>query len=88
VPAGTDGAITMAGTIAGTVAGLMIAAVAALAGMLPHAQVWIPVVAGFIGMLVDSILGATLQRRGWINNEAVNLFGTLAAGMLAYGICN
>ena len=37
-------------------------------------------------MLIDSLLGATLQRRGWINNEAVNFFATLAAAGLAYAI--
>ncbi len=86
VPAGTDGGITFLGTIAGTVAGLMIAIVAGLGGMIPHTQVWIPVAAGFAGMLVDSVLGATLQRRGWMNNEAVNLWGTLAAAVLAFAI--
>ena len=35
-------------------------------------------------MLIDSVLGATLQRRGWIGNQAVNLFSTLAAAALAY----
>jgi uncharacterized membrane protein len=29
-------------------------------------------------------LGATLQRRGWISNQAVNFFATLAAALLAY----
>jgi uncharacterized membrane protein len=54
--------------------------------MIPRAQFWIPAAAGFVGMLVDSVLGATLQRRRWINNEAVNFFGTLAAAALAYAI--
>jgi uncharacterized membrane protein len=35
-------------------------------------------------MLIDSILGATLQRRGWISNQTVNLLSTLAAAALAY----
>ena len=86
VPAGTDGGITLAGTIAGTVAGLMIAAVSTLGGIVPHAHLWIPFIAGFVGMLMDSVLGATFQRRGWMNNEAVNLFGTLAAAAVAYAI--
>lgn len=86
VPAGTDGGITISGTLAGSAAGSMVAAVAAFGGMIPHSQLWIPVAAGFAGMLVDSLLGATCQRRGWMNNEAVNLFGTLAAGALAYAI--
>ncbi|MFY9558704.1 MAG: DUF92 domain-containing protein [Terriglobales bacterium] len=86
VTAGTDGGITIVGTIAGAIAGLLIAAVVALGGMIPHAQLWIPAVAGFAGMLLDSVLGATLQRRAWMNNEAVNLFGTLAAAAFGYAI--
>jgi uncharacterized protein (TIGR00297 family) len=86
VPAGTDGGITLAGTIAGTVAGLTIAAVAVMGRMVPTAKLWMPVVAGIVGMLLDSLLGATLQRRGWINNETVNFLSTLAAAMLAVAI--
>jgi uncharacterized protein (TIGR00297 family) len=86
VPAGTDGGITIPGSSAGLAAGLVIAAVAMVAGMLPQAQLWIPVATGFAGMLIDSILGATLQRRRWINNEAVNFLATLAAAALAYAI--
>src|SRR5580658_6057443 len=56
--AGTDGGITMAGSIAGMAAGLAIAAVGTVGGMLPQAQFWIPVSAGFAGMLIDSLLGA------------------------------
>ena len=86
VPAGTDGGITIAGTIAGLAAGVLIALVAAEGRMIPPTQFWIPAAAGFVGMLVDSLLGATLQRRGSMNNESVNFFGTLAAAALAYGI--
>src|ERR1700675_3961799 len=83
VPTGTDGGITIPGSMAGLAAGLVIAAVATAGGMLPQAQLWIPVVAGFAGMLIDSILGATLQRRGWISNQAVNFLATLAAAALS-----
>ncbi|HMD18317.1 MAG TPA: DUF92 domain-containing protein, partial [Terriglobales bacterium] len=85
-PAGTDGGITIPGSAAGLAAGLVIAAVAAAGGILPKSQLWIPVAAGFAGMLIDSILGATLQRRGWISNQTVNLVATLAAAALACAI--
>src|SRR5208337_5521441 len=42
VPAGIDGGITIAGSIAGLAAGLVIAAVAALGGMLLQSQLWLP----------------------------------------------
>jgi uncharacterized protein (TIGR00297 family) len=84
VPAGIDGGITIPGSAAGMAAGLAIAAVAAVGGTILQSEIWIPVAAGFIGMLFDSILGATLQRRGWISNQMVNLFATLAAAALAY----
>jgi uncharacterized protein (TIGR00297 family) len=84
VPAGMDGGITLPGSMAGLAAGLVIAAVATLGGILPPAQFWIPVVAGFAGMLIDSLLGATIQRRGWVSNQTVNFLATLAAAVLAY----
>jgi uncharacterized protein (TIGR00297 family) len=86
VPAGTDGGITIPGSIAGLAAGLAITAVAAVGRMLPQTELWIPVTAGFAGMLIDSLLGATLQRRGWISNQAVNFLATLAAAALACAI--
>ena len=86
VPAGTDGGITLAGTLSGVAAGTTIAAIATSGGMVPHARFWIPAAAGIFGMLVDSLLGATLQRRGCMNNETVNLCGTLVASAVAYAI--
>lgn len=88
VPAGTDGGVTMPGTLAGIAGGVIVAAVATMAGILLPSEVWILMVAGTAGMLVDSFLGGTLQRRGWLSNQTVNLFSTLAAAILAYLIFN
>ena len=86
VPAGTDGGITVPGTAAGLAASVAVTAVAAATGVIDPRCIWIPVVAGFAGMVLDSILGATLQRRGWISNEGVNLWSTLAAAVAAYAV--
>jgi len=83
VPAGTDGGITLVGTAAGAAAGLAVAAGAALGNLIPSTRFWIPVAAGIAGMLADSVLGAILQRKGWMTNETVNVFGTLAAAGVA-----
>jgi uncharacterized protein (TIGR00297 family) len=86
VPAGTDGGITPTGCIAGGAAGFLLALLSAAGGLLPVSQIWIAVSAGFFGMLFDSFLGATVQRRGWIGNQAVNLIATLAAATVAYAV--
>jgi uncharacterized protein (TIGR00297 family) len=84
VPAGTDGGITMPGTLAGIAAGLGVAAVATVGRILLPSEIWIPMVAGTAGMFIDSFLGGTLQRRGWLSNRTVNLFSTAAAAILGY----
>ena len=35
------------------------------------------------GLFVDSLLGATAERRGWLNNDAVNFLSTFAAAVIA-----
>jgi uncharacterized membrane protein len=35
------------------------------------------------GLFVDSLLGATIERRGRLNNDAVNFLSTLAAALIA-----
>ena len=35
------------------------------------------------GLFVDSLLGATAERRGWLNNDAVNFLSTVAAAVIA-----
>ena len=84
VAAGANGGISLVGTGWGIVAGSGVAVtyfVVALGG-LPGRPLPMAVVAGAAGMLVDSVLGATLENRGWLDNDAVNFLGTLSAGVL------
>ena len=40
------------------------------------------------GLFVDSLLGATAERRGWLNNDAVNFLSTFAALAGCLAICD
>ena len=41
--------------------------------------------AGLTGAYADSLLGATLERAGWLNNDAVNFLSTGSAVVFALG---
>ncbi len=83
VPRGTDGGVTLGGTAAGLLAALAVAAAAALALRLTLAVF----AAGAAGLFADSLLGATLERRGWLVNDAVNFLSTAIAAALAALLC-
>jgi uncharacterized protein (TIGR00297 family) len=86
VPAGTDGGISVVGTAFGILAAIVVAAVAVRALMVPVRLALLVTVTGVAGMFVDSVLGASLERRRWLNNDAVNLAGTFVAAAFALGI--
>jgi uncharacterized protein (TIGR00297 family) len=83
VPAGTDGGLTLTGTLAGIAAAMLVGLVCVLAGLLPWRWMGISVAAAIAGMLADSFLGAWLERRQLLNNDAVNFLSTLAAAGMA-----
>jgi len=83
VPAGTDGAVSIAGTSAGCAGAAVIALLAAVVLPLSWAEGLVVVAAGIIGLFFDSLLGATLERRGLLNNDAVNFLSTCAAALCA-----
>lgn len=84
VPSGTNGGISLNGTTAGIIAAFITAACASAFGLLHASGILIVGAAGAAGMLVDSVIGATLERRGYVNNDAVNLVSTAAAAGIAW----
>jgi uncharacterized protein (TIGR00297 family) len=81
--AGTDGAISLGGTMAGVVAAGVVALVGAAALRGDPVVFYVSWVGGVFGLLFDSVLGATLERRGWLNNDAVNFLSTASAAAFA-----
>jgi uncharacterized protein (TIGR00297 family) len=84
VPPGTDGAITLAGTLAGAAAAITVASVFVLAHILTLRSLTICAGAGVAGMLFDSLLGATFERRLVLGNNAVNFVSTILAALIAF----
>ena len=86
VEPGTDGAISVGGTAAGIIAAGAVAAAGswALGGSARlFAVSW---TAGVLGLFFDSLLGATIELRGWINNDAVNFLSTASAAGFALAL--
>ncbi|AXV39669.1 TIGR00297 family protein [Methanobacterium sp. BAmetb5] len=84
VPPGTDGGVSVLGTFAGIVGAGLIGLAAYILGIYPDLvrTMVIALVAGTFGCLVDSILGAILEIKGYLTNEHVNLLATLAGALL------
>jgi uncharacterized protein (TIGR00297 family) len=83
VPAGTDGAVSAAGSVAGLLAAAAVVAVSMAALRLSPRSAAFSLGGAVFGFFFDSFLGATLERRGWLNNDAVNFLSTLAAALVA-----
>lgn len=83
VPAGTDGGISIAGTATGIMAAFIVAVVAMYMDIVRSDWAIIAALAGIIGMLFDSVLGATLERPGKLGNDSVNFISSTFAASLA-----
>jgi len=80
VAPGTDGGMSVAGTVCGALAA------AVVVGVSPLGRDWRMAIgvwgAACAGLVFDSVLGATVERKGWIGNDWVNFASTvMAAGM-------
>jgi uncharacterized protein (TIGR00297 family) len=83
VAPGTDGAISLAGTVAGTLGAVLVLLVAAATLGFGLRDAVCAGAGAVGGLFFDSLLGATAERRGWLNNDTVNFLSTLAAAVVA-----
>lgn len=81
-PRGLDGVVSCEGTLLGAAGGVLIACIYGM-GFGWDISVVIVTLAGIMGNGFDSVLGATLQRKGYMNNHAVNFANTLFAALFA-----
>jgi uncharacterized protein (TIGR00297 family) len=86
VDIGTDGAVTLLGSGAGVVAGALVAVVGTWALRLGILEGAVAGFAGVCGLFFDSLLGATVERRGWLGNDLVNFTSTVFAAVLAAAV--
>ena len=72
---------TLEGTLAGIFASLVIAALAAAVGLFPWMGVLFVVIAAFVGTTFESVVGAALEKRQLLDNEALNFLNTLVGAL-------
>ena len=84
---GNDGAISLEGTLIGLIGSAFIAISYGLVSESTSIGVIVMIgVSGFVGNLMDSVLGASLQKSGRLTNHGVNFVSTLFAALFAGGL--
>lgn len=86
VEPGVDGGISLVGTLAGVAAAVIVSLAGTLALRGDLRMFWVSCAGGLFGLVFDSFLGATFERRRWINNDAVNFLSTAGAAAFAFGL--
>lgn len=86
VPAGTSGGITGIGTVAGITAALLVTLFSAWAGLFPRKWLGASILAAALGMISDSLLGATFEKKAMLDNNWVNFLSTLLAAVVAMAL--
>lgn len=79
--AGLDGVISLEGLCTGFIGSCVVAGVYAMGSSFGPGVLAV-VFAGTVGNLADSVLGATLERKGKVTNNVVNLLNTVVAAAI------
>ncbi len=83
VSAGMDGAITSLGEAAALFGAAVIAILTFVLIKNDISLVVAVIAGGFTGANIDSLLGATLQQKGYLSNNGVNLFATISGAIIS-----
>jgi uncharacterized protein (TIGR00297 family) len=86
VPIGTNGGVTVTGELVALLGGFVVSLAALLLGVITPWMLVICTIAGFVGTNIDSVVGATLENRGFIGNAGTNLAATISGGIFAMAL--
>ncbi|MBC7108782.1 MAG: DUF92 domain-containing protein [Methanomassiliicoccales archaeon] len=90
VKPGTNGGVSLAGTLWAVAAATFASVIgwfAIVPGMSIDAMVLIPIFAGVFGCTIDSIIGATLENRGFVSKLGTNVISMFAGAVVGVIIC-
>jgi uncharacterized protein (TIGR00297 family) len=82
VAPGVNGAVSGFGSLVAILTAFVFSGTAAALGLIPSNEILAVTLAAIVGNLVDSLLGATFERRGWLGNDLVNFVCVLSASIL------
>jgi uncharacterized protein (TIGR00297 family) len=86
VPIGTNGGVTMTGELVALAGGFLVCVVALFLTIITPWMLVICTIAGFAGTNIDSLVGATLENKGYVGNAGTNLIATLDGGIFAVAL--
>jgi uncharacterized protein (TIGR00297 family) len=84
VSPGESGGVSVLGELSALAGSVIVTMIAFFLSVLPATYVPVAIIAGFIGVHVDSFLGATLERMGYLTNFGVNFLATLSTIVVCY----
>lgn len=82
VPLGTPGGVSKQGLLFSLLGSGIISSLLFIWGY-DVAIFTVVLISGFVGALIDSLLGASIERKGYIDTHMVNLIATIMGGSLA-----
>ncbi|MGD0057246.1 MAG: DUF92 domain-containing protein [Methanomassiliicoccales archaeon] len=87
VEPGTDGGVSWLGTFAAAFASFfasLLGWLIMLPGRIPNLNIFIPTMVGLLGCMVDSVIGATLERRKLVSKLGNNVISMAVGSVLAF----